>query len=168
MKERFEKGGPATGVPAKISVEYVPPSSKQRRSGQRPLPSSCSRQNRKAETGRKVSTKSTSTLGKPKKKIENNPRTNARMGRVDRNWTKSDGRPPPMAGGFVSGSAYASPTLPGKMTFRVAIFTEPDPQGTGRRVLNAAGQICFALTNHRALFALHRNAPIVSKPHFAD
>ena len=35
------------------------------------------------------------------------------------------------------------------------------------RVLNAAGQICFALTNHRALFALHRSAPIVSKLHFA-
>ena len=31
------------------------------------------------------------------------PRTNARMGRVDRNWTKSGGRPYPMAGGFVSG-----------------------------------------------------------------
>ena len=31
------------------------------------------------------------------------PRTNARMSRVDRNWTKSGGRPSPMAGGFVSG-----------------------------------------------------------------
>ena len=31
------------------------------------------------------------------------PRTNARMGRVDRNWTKSGGRPSPMARGFVSG-----------------------------------------------------------------
>ena len=29
--------------------------------------------------------------------------TNARMGRVDRNWTKSGGRPSPMARGFVSG-----------------------------------------------------------------
>ena len=28
-------------------------------------------------------------------------------------------------------------------------------------------QICFAFTNHRALFSLHRNAPIVSKPHSA-
>ena len=27
----------------------------------------------------------------------------ARMCRVDRNWTKSGGRPSPMAGGFVSG-----------------------------------------------------------------
>ena len=26
----------------------------------------------------------------------------------------------------------SSPTLPGKMTFRVGISTEPDPQGTGR------------------------------------
>ena len=32
-----------------------------------------------------------------------NPRTNARMGRVDRNWTKSGGRLSPMARGFVSG-----------------------------------------------------------------
>ena len=31
------------------------------------------------------------------------PRTNARMGRVDRNWTKSGGRLSPMARGFVSG-----------------------------------------------------------------
>ena len=53
------------------------------------------------------------------------------MGRVDRNWTKSGGRPSPMAGGFVSGLACASPTQPGNMTFRVAISTEPDPQGTG-------------------------------------
>ena len=60
------------------------------------------------------------------------PRTNARMGKVDRNWTKSGGRPSPMARGFVSGWACASPTLPGKMTFWVSIFTEPDPQGTGR------------------------------------
>ena len=30
-------------------------------------------------------------------------RTNAQMGRVDRNWTKSGGRPSPMARGFVSG-----------------------------------------------------------------
>ena len=30
-------------------------------------------------------------------------RTNARMGRVDRNWTKSGGRLSPMARGFVSG-----------------------------------------------------------------
>ena len=30
-------------------------------------------------------------------------RTNARMGRVDRNWTESGGRPSPMARGFVSG-----------------------------------------------------------------
>ena len=31
------------------------------------------------------------------------PRTNARMGRVDRNWTKSGGRLSPIARGFVSG-----------------------------------------------------------------
>ena len=31
------------------------------------------------------------------------PRTNARMGRVDRNWTKSGRRPSSMARGFVSG-----------------------------------------------------------------
>ena len=54
------------------------------------------------------------------------------MGMVDRNWTKSGGRPSPMARVFVSGWAYPSPTLPGKMTFRVAISTETDPQGTGR------------------------------------
>ena len=32
-----------------------------------------------------------------------NTRTNPRMGRVDRSWTKSGGRPSPMAGGFVGG-----------------------------------------------------------------
>ena len=34
---------------------------------------------------------------------QRSPRTNARMGRVDRNWTKSGGRLSPMARGFVSG-----------------------------------------------------------------
>ena len=59
-------------------------------------------------------------------------KTNAPMGRVDRNWTKSGERPSPMARGFVSRWACACPTLPGMMTFRVAISTETDPQGTGR------------------------------------
>ena len=53
------------------------------------------------------------------------------MGRVGRNWSKSGGRPSPTTRGFVSGWAYASPTLPGKMTSRVAISTEADPQETG-------------------------------------
>ena len=37
-----------------------------------------------------------------------------------------------MAGGFVSGRACASPTLPGNTPFRVAISTAPDPHVPGR------------------------------------
>ena len=37
-----------------------------------------------------------------------------------------------MAGGFVSGRACESPTLPGTMLLRVAISNAPDPQGSGR------------------------------------
>lgn len=37
----------------------------------------------------------------------------------------------------------------------------------GRRVCYAPGQICYALTNHIAPFALHRNAPNEWKPIFA-
>ena len=55
-------------------------------------------------------------------------RTNARMGRVGRNWAKFGGMLILMAGGFVTGQAYASPTLSGTMPFRVAISTAPDPQ----------------------------------------
>ena len=38
----------------------------------------------------------------------------------------------PMAGGSVIGRAYASSTLPGGMTFRAAISTTLDPQGSSR------------------------------------
>ena len=62
-------------------------------------------------------------------------RTNARMGRVDRDWTKSGGRPFShwpgvllVVGELAQGPHYV---VPGKMPFRVAISTEPDPQGTG-------------------------------------
>ena len=38
----------------------------------------------------------------------------------------------PWPGVLLVGEIAQSPTLPGKMTFRVAISTETDPQGTGR------------------------------------
>ena len=39
------------------------------------------------------------------------------------------------AGGGVGGRACASLTLPGRVTFRVAISTDPDPQGSSRVVI---------------------------------
>ena len=53
------------------------------------------------------------------------PRTNAPMGRVDRNWTKSGGKAP------LPGLTRV-PHYPETRALRVAVSTVPDPSGSGR------------------------------------